>query len=636
MTNTNTIKRHVKNFEWGLGVEHEFLVQNDDTGALLTPNDVFNGTNMGDILSITAPAGGKLSKKKLLMHARYYCKLVIEKIRDADGTTYPSENEVDEMGLDQILKLLKDWLRMFSNDTIYTYNWGDVYEVTLIGCDHSCKQLTPEEAMCTYAALRERVLKKRRDSDSGENDHDIDGSFIETRSTMFKNATVEDVLTQLHNAEEKVLDKARKNGFKNVRIYPWSGNVSEKGEPRYLGSYHVWITLPNLKTPRMTIKHRSDILLKHGCLTHLLQWIEPLLMTLFTGDPRALGSDDDNFVRASMRARHSNYSGYGTTIASRIAYDRDIGDSMYIRWYETDDDLLMDKNSRHQRLASWPLYVWVDGTKVRYQQCMMGQRMFGYGGDLYGFQPVVSKRSYIEPRPGDGADIRSELCNSLGIKLSGAYAERWLRVKDTLELRFVNTNTNEIVRDVPIEKGSWGNEIRGIEFRAIDNMPPSQIDGLLHLMALVAAAALAKCTIKKLEFDKNAAALSPHWHKALHDVRRLGTHCPVNCNYITKLASELGVDVKCRKDFTMFDALLVVSESLHSAFKDSECMKMMHPSSSHMGPPVFDNVGQTAWQEAWDAADEKIRKKATNNPRNAPYIKYLKINHKGSRTNGAY
>lgn len=616
---------------WGLGVEHEFLVQNSDTGALLTPEEALGKqTRGGYLLRVTAPAGGRISQKKLLAHARHYCKLVIERTNDA-AATYPSIDEVDNMGLEDILELLKDWLRMFSNDAIYTYSWwGDVHSLpALLGCSGACRRLKPEEAMRTYAALRELVLKKKMSRSTTTTteavDHDIDGPFIETRSTEFKNATVEDVVTQLHNAEATVLGKARKNGFKNVRIYPWSGNVNEKGDGQYLGSYHVWITLPTVKAPKMTMKHRSDILLKHGCLTHLLQWIEPLLMTLFTGDPRALGSADDKFVRASMRARYSNYSGYGTTRASSIVGDRDIDDAKYIRWYETEEDLLLKRNSHHQRSVSWPLYVWVDGVKVQYQQCMAGQRTFDWHGDVAGFQPVVGNLNtmYMASGPGGGADIRSELCSSLGIKLNRSYTERWLRVKDTLELRFVNNKTNKLTRDVPIEDKSWGKEMRGIEFRAIDNMPPAQIDELLHLLVLVAAASLAKCSNERPDFEKNAAALSPHWNKALQDVRRLGAHAPVNCGYISKLASELGVHIKCGAGGTMFDALLALSGSLHSAFKDSETVRMMHPGSSEAGPPAFDNVGQMAWQEAWDAADAKMRKKASRNPRNAPYIERM-------------
>jgi hypothetical protein len=272
--------------------------------------------------------------------------------------------------------------------------------------------------------------------------------------------------------------------------------------------------------------------------------------------------------------------------------------------------------------------VWVDGVKVPYKHCMMGNRIMQWVGQIHGFEPFVRKK-YSSFGAGDGADIRSELCNSLGIEISKLYIERWLRVNDTLELRFVNTKTNKIIRDAPIDKNSWGDKIRGIEFRAIDNMPPNQIDSLLHLLVLVAAAAISKCDKIQPDFDNNAAALSPHWHKALYDVRSLGTHAPVHNAYISKLASELGVSIKCSKDSTMFDALLALSESLHSSFKDSDVVKMMHPVSSKNGPPVFDNVGQMAWEEAWAAADNKVRKKVSNNPRNAPYIKHMRIqNHR--------
>jgi hypothetical protein len=77
------------------------------------------------------------------------------------------------------------------------------------------------------------------------------------------------------------------------------------------------------------------------------------------------------------------------------------------------------------------------------------------------------------------------------------------------------------------------------------------------------------------------------------------------------------------QQLTMFEALNILASHLHSQYSKSELVSMMNPNCAKKGPPVFDNIGQLAWEEAWHAADKKTRDKASRNPNNAPYIKNI-------------
>jgi hypothetical protein len=126
-----------------------------------------------------------------------------------------------------------------------------------------------------------------------------------------------------------------------------------------------------------------------------------------------------------------------------------------------------------------------------------------------------------------------------------------------------------------------------------------------------------------INFVKHAATLSDSWQKSLYDVRKYGSHAPANQSYLKELSITLGIDLPTSTTTTMFEALNMVSSQLHAQYSSYDLVSKMHPKCAKNGPPVFDNVGQAAWEEAWHAADKKTRDKAKRNPNNAPYIKEL-------------
>eukprot|EP00798_Chlamydomonas_sp_ICE-L_P032095 gene32095-biopygen9570 len=479
---------------------------------------------------------------------------------------------------------------IYSGDTLFvTCCYDDIYSITVIPNEkRPSTPLSDEDTLRSLCALRAvKVSKKSQQQKQQQQSkinktYDVDGPFLETRRTKHKNATVAGVARQLHDAEAAVLARANEEGITGAQIFPWSGRITPKGGALYEGSFHVWVTLPHDRNVDMTLREFKLLQLQHAYLGHLLQTVEPLLMSLFSGDPRALGDDKNTHNRASMRADTSNFAGYGTTAVKYIARGPDVDSitGFQVMWFENESDMLARRGARMQRDDMSKLFVWIDGKS---------------------------------PEAGTGADIRSRLCDSLDMSLKKGWVPLCLRVQDTLELRFVHgegTPKVKVSRNAPIDARRWGKELVGIEFRAIDNMPTHQIDHVLHLVVLLGAAAVSQ--VEKIWHDKadsdpdtqaffatHAATLSPHWNAALNAVRKQGTHAPLPKAYTTYIASQAGISsLKTRNasSATAFGALQDFAKSLHAEYFAHSVTAVMHPRSNDEGPPAFSNTNQEAWE----------------------------------------
>eukprot|EP00798_Chlamydomonas_sp_ICE-L_P026468 gene26468-biopygen11412 len=480
---------------------------------------------------------------------------------------------------------------IYSGDTLFvTCCYDDIYSITVIPNEkRPSTPLSDEDTLRSLCALR----------------------AVKTRSTKHKNATVAGVARQLHDAEAAVLARANEEGITGAQIFPWSGRITPQGDALYEGSFHVWVTLPHDRNVDMTLREYKLLQLQHAYLGHLLQTVEPLLMSLFSGDPRALGDDKNTHNRASMRVDTSNFAGYGTTAVKYIARGPDVDSitGFQVMWFENESDMLARRGARMQRDDMSKLFVWIDGKKVPFTACIGSHMRNGYYYPNYTWNIPLHK----SPEAGMGADIRSRLCDSLDMSLKKGWVPLWLRVRDTLELRFVHgegTPKVKVSRNAPIDARRWGKELVGIEFRAIDNMPTHQIDHVLHLVVLLGAAAVSQ--VEKIWHDNadsdpdtqaffatHAATLSPHWNAALDAVQKQGAHAPLPKAYTTYIASQAGISsLKTRNSSsaTAFGALQDFAKSLHAEYFAHSVTALMHPRSNDEGPPAFSNTNQEAWE----------------------------------------
>lgn len=249
-----------------------------------------------------------------------------------------------------------------------------------------------------------------------------DWPFVEVKSMLHERQTMDGILRQVRAAELLVLRIASNSGLPRdgsgremkTYLFPYSGvveqdvtarpgdtttsrvSVSSMKLPYYAGSYHVWITLPHdgekfAKSPA----ERARLARVHALLAHRLQWIEPLLMSTMTGDPRAVGNGL-SFPRSSMRSVFNRLAGYGTSdpthllhmdidevgIGKREAildtvvpfYFVSLPDMLRVYENETETDAknastkaLTDRQKRNRGTVR--LWVKIDGKWVRHRTC---------------------------------------------------------------------------------------------------------------------------------------------------------------------------------------------------------------------------------------------------------------------------
>eukprot|EP00798_Chlamydomonas_sp_ICE-L_P028133 gene28133-biopygen32085 len=615
--------------QWGLGVEHEFNVSltSSPLAQTLLPSKVlpeYGGSyyslikNDESVSAVRAPAGVDLDTKAIREHLKHIAGL--------DGLFLDSEkakpNASRSLSIQTFMrKQGKDTVQtsIYSGDTLFvTCCYDDIYSITVIPNEkRPSTPLSDEDTLRSLCALRAVKVSKKSQQQQQQKQkskinksYDVDGPFLETRSTKHNNTTVAGVARQLHDAEAAVLARANEEGITGAQIFPWSGRITPKGEALYEGSLHVWVTLLHDRNVDMTLREFKLLQLQHAYLGHVLQTVEPLLRSLFSGDPRALGDDKNTHNRASMRADTSNFAGYGTTAVKYIARGPDVDSitGFQVMWFENESDMLARRGARMQRDDMSKLFVWIDGKKVPFTACIGSHMRNGYYYPNYTWNIPLHK----SPEAGTGADIRSRLCDSLDMSLKKGWVPLWLRVRDTLELRFVHgegTPKVKVSRNAPIDARRWGKELVGIEFRAIDNMPTHQIDHVLHLVVLLGAAAVSQ--VEKIWHDNadsdpdtqaffatHAATLSPHWNAALDAVRKQGAHAPLPKAYTTYIASQTGISsLKTRNaSATAFGALQDFARSLHAEYFAHSVTALMHPRSNDEGPPAFSNTNQEAWE----------------------------------------
>lgn len=651
--------------QWGLGVEHEFNVSESSSPSAqtLVPTDVlkeygytshFKSINNGQVSVVRAPAGADLDPKTIRQHLMHLAKM--------EGLFHTSKSSSRNASSSQPTLLLSPssslslFLRkqkvgslttsIYRGDTLLSSCCEtDLFMITVIPAERRPRTpLSEEDALRSLCALREVVLSRSRehktrtrrfmckDVDSTcSGAYDVDGPFLEARSTRYENATVAEVASQLHDAESAVLARAKAEGIDGAQIFPWSGRITPDGIPVYEGSFHIWITLPHDRSSDMTLSEYNRLLLQHAYLAHLLQATEPLLMSLFSGDPRALGDSRGRFSRASMRADVSPYAGYGTTAVKYIAKGPQAGSmsGLEVEWYESEADMVAGRGARKQRATS-RLFVWIDGKKVPFTLCLLSNMRFGY------YDPHPWENPFYPLLPlldhGRGADIRSKLCDSFSGSLQQGWTPRWLRVRDTLELRFVSghgTPAARVTRNAPINARRWGKDLVGIEFRALDNMPSRQIDKVLHFVVLLGAAAISQVDRiwpsdeedpeKHAFFAEHSASLSTAWQGALGAVRKRGAHAPMPQAYTKYLAAQLGLPI-ASATATAFDTLQEVARRLHAEHKSHAVTRSMHPLSEEEGPPNFENSNQEAWEAMYMELDKKQKGIVQKSKLDAPYL----------------
>jgi hypothetical protein len=409
---------------------------------------------------------------------------------------------------------------------------------------------------------------------------EVDSGFVEVKTTKFKNVRIEDIAADLHDAEQRALSYAREVDG-SARIVTYGGDFRDKdpedpssnpGKPEvsYTGSFHVWITLPH--SPDVSMESFAEA---HSALAVNLQWIEPMLLSLTSCDPRSLGSGNE-FPRANVRGQvGQNYlSGIATTRACTDLAPLDKV-SFRFNYYEGDTGPHVHENPA-------TIYISYDGKTFT-------EYLVTSSVDRYNVPPYDSPDKLIDrPKPGSplnaslarlGAKFRMSEGNDIrylgteGLALRPGYKSRVIKIDGRFELRFVDRRGRVTVA-APLRDRVGA--LTGIEFRMMDNMPTTNLLEVARLMTLVAGAT-----------DPGGRCVPPLSDPGYVDLVAntlvRGRFAKVPESYLSALESRFSLSLP--RDVDVFQCLCRFSELMHSKYAKSKIPSLMTRSFDR--PPTF-------------------------------------------------
>jgi hypothetical protein len=248
-------KKVKTDIEWGLGVEHEFMM-------CLDISKIKN-----NIVEILEDFNGPLTtneKKKIntiiKSNKKYY--YIIPYIHDFGM----KEVNIEASGANSLP------MYEIKNMTFHNVNLNDVIQ-----------ELSNQRVKLNENLQKELKLKINRKINPVETEFGAE-------HLLFNSCSNNDYFSYQENPGYQCL------GGKNI-----------KTDIDYTGSYHFWITLPhNIKEPK------ENINLLHQKSIFLLQTIEPLLCALFGScDPTITKSNKNRLIRGSYRTANNMYANYG-------------------------------------------------------------------------------------------------------------------------------------------------------------------------------------------------------------------------------------------------------------------------------------------------------------------------------------
>ena len=287
----------------GLGLEHEIV--------MYTNRKIYSGRTIKSRYVIPSSGTGKKRERRniqatLDLIRDNYDYLVDVRLNSSDYNRY-----IDTLHLYIIPRLLGKKV-VFPQELINTgkMKMGDWIRVQELG-----RILEPiiGEKIEKDPTVRDTVLNFEKGLDIDWNNIGRYSEFI-TQNPFNRN--IGEVVDELLRMEKLFLEIVRETDFENA-FYPTISTsqfveFSDKNQPNrissdYNGSFHLNITLPY---PR-NISYK-DFAYRHYYAMLTLQWLEPLMLSLW-GQPDAYAYGDDGiFVQGSYRMMVNSFSGIGT------------------------------------------------------------------------------------------------------------------------------------------------------------------------------------------------------------------------------------------------------------------------------------------------------------------------------------
>lgn len=461
---------------------------------------------------------------------------------------------------------------------------------------------------------------------------DVDGPFVEIKTLKHKNATVTSIIQEINRKEALTKESVESIVKGPCRLlehscysdllffdpyqtidnkYPDIVNVMPVPEKYYGGSFHYWFTLPYDKNSLL----RNDFAHDHVKFAHMLQWMEPLLLSLCGGDPTSIGRGASFAPRAAYRSIVNKVGGVGSTDTCELFnVITNAVPKKYPLVYFTSDESFVSTFTKEVRTepdlsvlnsnTNTAIYVDLeDGSTIPVRGCEEVGRE-PRDGRLVGSSkdnplPPTLESHIVLPRMSktphnqllriaysalyavkDGSNIRimSTWCDALRLNLRPFWQAYPVLVGDVMKLRFYNSTNGKISMTAPFKDKALISEpkLSGFEFRLMDNMTLKNIEPLMNLFVLVAAASKEANDLNHRSCEN--VQLNTHWSKTVADVFVKGRFSVPNHKYVTKVLAMMSLsDPERLKNKDCFEVLNEICDDLFDKYRDHPWVHMMAP-----------------------------------------------------------
>lgn len=347
------------------------------------------------------------------------------------------------------------------------------------------------------------------------------GGFTEVKNLEYKNVKISDVIDYHEDMEHRLIDFFRFMGV--------SGNISQvpiakkDGKTVYSGSYHVWFTLPSM--PNMT-KRESNY---HS--VNLFQWLEPIIFTAYVANV-------DSVCKATYRMCGNNiYSGFGSTDPKSL-----LGEE---KTYE-----------EYLKHATIPR----DGDQIILKDDMKDKIVMGIGGKPALFvedssrlhkvlQSNASKLYFDHINEWSDAPVNKFVGNDIRfassyMKPDLAMIDDELRLVDTIQRERLSVGSGRIamirekITDLEEQEKLLDESIRmAFEVRIFDNAPLDVMKDKIEMMILLF------CHAVTIKFDRDRCFNDDNWHLAMAESLYNGSGGSLNSCYMSDISMILDINL---------------------------------------------------------------------------------------------
>lgn len=526
------------------------------------------------------------------------------------------------------------------------------------GFQNSKKEPIPTDMLVRIAADSQRRFFNLGKSSDGRT-IELDGSFVEVKTSKFKDVKIESLVAELHSHESRALKAARKLHPKAFPL-PHSGyarlvEVDPKrqisrgrgaGKAEYAGSYHFWFTLPHTAPLALGPEFQAFVT-DHRNFANVLQWMEPLLLSCTGMDPRAIGAGT-RYPRANMRGTLNFLSGIGIVnscdLNLRDLYKRPFvyfpSETAFRAFVATGGgsggSSGADKKMHDASINPVVLWTTIDGrTYFPYWMCKETGRTEDDGYDLehamldgansdqlldIGTSRTMHNR-LLKSRSAEfsmhtGNDVRAAWCDEFGLPLKKGFVPTvvFVESKKRFELRFYTPKSKEVSVKMPVKDGFRGVSPMGFEFRLMDNMPSATC-----ALQLLRVFALCACASKRARVSCVTPNTHSGWNDAVASVLLQGRHAVLSDRYVHALAKRLDIppiitntDTNKKDTRSVLDA---VCAGLHKAYRGHPWMRLLSRGGGGGDDvPVIPDNNTASWNDAMklylqsESADDERKK----------------------------